>query len=264
MAGAEPFAHVHESEVGVLLVHGFTGAPAEMRALGAALAAHEIGSEAVLLRGHGTHPDDMLEYGFSEWIEDVERGLGRILGRHKRAVIVGLSMGGTLALNVAARHADDPRVAGLVTICAPLAFDDPRLRFVHVLGRLIKWQAWGNPDIMNRAAWDSHVGYRRFPTGAIRELLALTADTVHRLGAIHQPILIVQANADHVVPPRNADLIHDGVRSRDRRVLMLDDCYHVITIDFAAERLNADVVAFVERLLTPRAPGLIASPGDLV
>ena len=198
----------------------------------------------------------MLDARHDHWIDDVERGLDRLLERHTRAVIVGLSMGGTLALNIAARHADDPRLVGLVTICAPLVLDDPRLRFVRLLSRVIKWQAWGPPDILDQGSWHRHIGYRRFRTRSILDLLALMADTNARLAAVHQPILIAQARADHVVPPRNAGLIHDGVSSADRRILMLDDCYHVITVDFAAERLNEAVVAFVERLsgLADRRP----------
>ena len=61
----------------------------------------------------------------------------------------------------------------------------------------------------------------------------MIADTNARLADVRQPILIVQATADNIVPPRNARLIHDGVSSPDRRIVMLDDCYHVITVDFA-------------------------------
>src|SRR6266508_3574081 len=118
MAGAAPFEHLGRHDLGVLLVHGFTGTPFEMRPLGEALAAHGIGSACPLLRGHGTHPDDMLNSPYTHWIEDVENGLDAVLSQHERVVIVGLSMGGTLALNVAARRAGDRRIAGLVTIGA--------------------------------------------------------------------------------------------------------------------------------------------------
>jgi carboxylesterase len=259
MPGAEAFAHPGDAEIGVLLVHGFTGSPAEMRPLGEALAQSGVGSECMLLRGHGTHPNDMLEARHDHWIDDLERGLDRLLKRHARAAIVGLSMGGTLALNLAARHQHDSRVAGLVTICAPLTLDDWRLRYVHILGRLIKWQAWGPPDILDQGAWHRHIGYRRFRSQAIVELLALMADTNARLAEVHQPIVVVQANDDHVVPPRNARLIHDGVSSRDRRIVMLDDCYHVMTVDRAAARLNEAVVEFVERLAHAADPHASAS-----
>jgi carboxylesterase len=248
MAGAEPFEYPGRPEIGVVLVHGFSGSPFEMRPVGKALAASGIGSIGVLLRGHGTHPDDMVGYRYTDWIADVEAGLDRVLERHHRAAIVGLSMGGTLTLNVGSRRVGDPRVAGLVTIGGTLYLGDWRLRIVDLINRVAKWQAWGQPDIKDRSAWERHVAYRRIRTCTIPQILALMRETNQRLSLIQQPTLIVQARDDHIVPPGNADQIRDGIASRDRRVLILDNCYHVSTVDFDADLLNAEIVRFVERL----------------
>jgi carboxylesterase len=260
MPGAEPFEYPGRADVGVLLVHGFTGSPFEMRPVGKALAASGIGSIGVLLRGHGTHPDDMVGHRYADWIADVEAALDRLLERHERAVLVGLSMGGTLTLNVGARRAGDPRVAGLVPIGATLYLLDWRLRLVNLVDKVVKWQAWGRPDIKDRRAWNRHVAYRRFRVRALRELLALMRETNGRLSEIHQPALIVHARHDHVVPPGNADRIRDGIASADRRVLLLDNCYHVSTVDFDADRLNAEIVRFVERVAS--RDGSEADPPD--
>jgi carboxylesterase len=256
LPGAEAFEYPGGSEIGVLLIHGFTGSPAEMRPIGRALSEHGIGSVGVRLRGHGTHPDDMLTSTYHDWIGDCDEALGILLSRCERVVVVGLSMGGTLALNVAARHASDPRVVGVVPICAPLVLDDWRLGLVRFVSRFVRWQSWGVPDIKNRAAWDTHVGYRRFRLGTLQQLLALMHETRDRLAQVRQPLLVVQASEDHVVPPRNAVLIHDGVSSVDRRILVLDNCYHVVTVDHAAEQLNTEIVEFVQR----RARQADASP----
>jgi carboxylesterase len=248
LAGAEPFEIAGREDLGVLLVHGFTGTPFELRPVADALAAEGIGSACPLLRGHGTHPNDMVGWTCRDWLDDVERGLDRLLKRHERAVLVGLSMGGTLALNVASRRADDPRLAGLVTIGAPLVLDDWRLAFASLIVKVVKWQAWGKPDIKDRAAWDRQVSYRRIRTRAILEMLALMADTRFRLERVSPPLLVLQARDDHVVPPRNAELIRDGVGSADRRVILLDNCYHVGTVDFEAARINAEILHFVQRL----------------
>jgi carboxylesterase len=251
LPGAEPFEHPGSSDLGVLLIHGFTGSPFEMRPLGDALAACGIGSACPLLRGHGTHPNDMVGVPYTAWIEDVEVALDRLLKRHDRAVLVGLSMGGTLALNVAARRANDPGIAGLVTISAPLVLDDWRLNFANLIVKVVKWQAWGKPDIKDRSVWDQQTNYRRIRTHAILELLGLLADTRARLSRVNQPILIVQARDDHVVPPRNAELIRDGIGSANRQAIKLDNCYHVSTVDFDAPVLCAEVVRFVQRFRTP-------------
>jgi carboxylesterase len=248
MPGAEPFEYPGRPDLGVLLIHGFTGSPFEMRPVGVALAEHGIGSEGLLLRGHGTHPDDMVGCHYANWLSDVEAGLDRLLERHQRAVVVGLSMGGTLALNLAARHAADPRLVGVVTIGAVLVLHDWRLGAVNLLSKIVKWQAWGKPDIKDQRAWDGHVAYRRIRTRAIVELLALTRETRDLVPKVRQPILIVHAREDHIVPPVNAEMIRDGVSSPDRRVLTLDNCYHVSTVDFEADLLNAEIVGFVERV----------------
>jgi carboxylesterase len=248
MPGAEPFEYPGRVDIGVLLVHGFTGSPFEMRPIGKALADGGIGSIGVLLRGHGTHPDDMVGYRYTDWIADVEAGLDRLLERHDRAVIVGLSMGGTLTLNVGARRANDPRIVGLVSIGGVLYLADWRLKIVDVINKVVKWQAWGQPDIKDRGAWVRHVAYRRIRTCTIPEMLGLMRDTTRRLPQVRQPTLIVHARDDHIVPLGNVDRIRDGIASTDRRVLILDNCYHVSTVDFDADRLNAEIVRFVERL----------------
>jgi carboxylesterase len=256
--GAEPFERPGSPDLGVLLVHGFTGTPFEMRSVADALEAAGIGSACPLLRGHGTHPEDMVGCSYGDWIADVERGLDRLLERHERAVVVGLSMGGTLALNVAARRASDPRLAGLATISAPLVLDDWRLGFASLIVKVVKWQAWGKPDIKDRRAWDRQISYRRLRTPAVLEMLGLMADTRARLARVEQPLLIVQSRDDHVVPARNVALIRDGVGSADRQAVILDNCYHVSTVDFEAARLGAEIVRFVQRL---RAAGsLPATP----
>jgi carboxylesterase len=248
LPGAEPFELPGRDALGVLLVHGFTGTPWEMRPLAEALAAEGFGSACPLLRGHGTHPDDMVGQPYAGWIADVEATLEAMLARRRRAVLVGLSMGGTLALNVAARRVGDSRLAGLVTIGAPLVLDDWRLGFTDLIVKVVKWQAWGKPDIKDRSVWDRSIAYRRVRTHAILELLALLRDTRDRLAQVDQPILVMQARDDHIVPPRNARLILDGVSSAYLQAISLENCYHVATVDYDAALVSAEVVRFVQRL----------------
>ncbi len=253
MPGAEPFVFDGSGEVGVLLVHGFTGSPYEVRPVGAYLAELGIGSIGVRLRGHGTHPNDMLGCTHRDWLADAEAGLGELLARYRRVFLIGMSMGGTIALNLAARRANDPRIAGVVPLCAPLKLVDWRLGLAGILSRLIRWQAWGRPDIKDQSAWDSHVAYRRFRSPAILPLLALLRETIDLLPRVRQPLMVVQARHDNVVPPTNAQLILDGVASGDKEILWLDDCYHVVTVDFEAPVVNAAIARFIAERSAPPA-----------
>ena len=246
MPGAEPFQYPGRGDVAALLVHGFTGTPYEMRPVGEHLASRGIASEAILLRGHGTHPDDMLSARHADWVADVEAALDRLLLTYRRVFLVGLSMGGTLVLNVAARRAEDPRVAGVVSIAAPVRLEDWRLRILRWGCKVIRWQMWGRPDIKDRLACDRHVGYKGFRTSTVLELLALMTETLALLPSVTQPLLLLHARQDHVVPPKNAPLIYGLVGSRDRRLVWLDNSYHVATVDYGAPVLNEAIARFVE------------------
>lgn len=246
LAGAEPFTFTGSRDVGALLVHGFTGTASEMRPIGEHLAEHGIGSAGILLSGHGTHPNDMLGYRYEDWLADSENALDELLRRYARVFLVGLSMGGTIGLNLAARRARDPRIAGVVSICAPLHLTDWRLQLVPILKLAVRWQAWGRPDIKDTSAWERHVGYRRFRPGAVLELLRLLRDTRDRLAAVNQPVLVVQSRDDNTVPRNNAIAIYQGVGSAVKSLLWLENCYHVATLDYDAPLLNAEVTRFVE------------------
>ena len=248
MPGAEPFSYPGTRDVGVLLIHGFTGTAYEMRPIGEGLAQRGISSVGVLLRGHGTHPEDMVGCRYQDWLGDAQAGLEELLREHHRVVICGLSMGGTIALNVASRRADDDQIAGIISLCAPLRLVDWRLGLLPILSQLVRWRAWGKPDIKDTTAWDRHVAYRRFRTAAVRQLVALLSDTRQRLGQVRQPLLVVQARTDNIVPPRNAELIFNGVSSAAKRLVWLDNCYHVVTVDYSAPIVQAEVARFVEEL----------------
>jgi carboxylesterase len=126
--------------------------------------------------------------------------------------------------------------------------NDWQLRLLPILSRFIKWHAWGRMDIKDEEARLRHVSYRRFRTATLPAFLALLADTKSRIADVNRPILVVQSADDHVVEPRNGRLIHDLVSSLDRRVVELQNCYHVATVDLAADVLIDEVTRFVRRL----------------
>src|SRR3954447_8328658 len=73
--GAESFWFPADGSLGCLLIHGFTGAPSEMRALGTQLQSHGMSALGVRLPGHGTSLRDMERYGRAAWMREAERGL---------------------------------------------------------------------------------------------------------------------------------------------------------------------------------------------
>jgi carboxylesterase len=90
-----------------LLVHGFMGTPAEMRSLANDL--HEAGwtVEGILLPGFGAQIDTLFERRYQEWLEATRSALVRLASKHRPVLLVGYSMGGAVALSVAADNPPD-------------------------------------------------------------------------------------------------------------------------------------------------------------
>jgi carboxylesterase len=186
----------------------------------------------------------LLVHGFTGTPGEV-RDLGQFLSQRRRVFLCGLSMGGTLVLNVAARRSGDPRLAGVISLAAPLRVVDWRLNFLPIIGLVQRWQRWSDPDIKDRSAWERHLGYRAFHLHALRQLLALLRDTRGRVGQVSQPLLVLHSRFDHTVAAFNAELIHRTVASERRKLVWLDNSFHVITLDFDAGQVRDEVLAFI-------------------
>ena len=121
--GAEAFS-LGDGPVGALMIHGFTGSPHSLRALGEYLAARDIAVTAPLLPGHGTRWEDLNTAKLADWVDAVETTFFEFAATREEVFIVSLSFGAALGLDLAARFPD--RVAGIVTLAGLVQTKDPR------------------------------------------------------------------------------------------------------------------------------------------
>ena len=99
LPGAEAFSHVGgDGSGGVLVLHGFAGSPAAVRGVAEAIAAAGLHVELPRLPGHGTDVADMVPTRWADWTAEVDAAYGRLAQRTQHIVVVGQSMGGSLAL----------------------------------------------------------------------------------------------------------------------------------------------------------------------
>ena len=233
-----------EGKNAVLLIHGFTGTPYEMREFGEYLARRGFRVYAPLLPGHGTRKEDMIRTGRADWIRGAETGLETLQkGAPEHIFVSGLSLGGTLTLYLGATH---PEVEAVAPICAPIYLQDWRLRFLlPIFKHFFKYSPFGEEpvDILDKSVLEDPVakeGRRRYDRPAIPcvvELLKLLRETKEKLTDIHQPTLIIQAKKDGLVPPSNAEYIFHNVASLNKRILWLENSAHVATMDFEKQTL---------------------------
>jgi carboxylesterase len=240
LEGAEAFS-LGEGHVGALLVHGFTGSPQGLRGLGAFLAERGISVVAPLLPGHGTTWQDLNSRTADEWTAAVDAAFHEMAAEKEEVFLVGLSFGGGLVLDLAARYPLD--VAGVVTLAGMVETRDPRRHLAPVIRKLVKSLPGVGNDIADPEG--KEIAYDRLPTSAAYHMLGFLKRAKMGLGAVTAPILILHGRNDHTVLPFNADVIHDSVGSTDKELVWLERSYHVITLDHDRDQVFDRTYRFI-------------------
>lgn len=245
---AEPF-FFPGGRTGCLLVHGFTGTPKEMRWLGEHLAAQGHSVLGVRLAGHATQPADMIRARWGDWLACVEDGWHILSGCTDRIIVMGLSMGGALALAFAAHYP----AAGVVAMSTPHHLPpDPRLRFVKPLSLFQPYIPKGSPNYFEPEAFQDHVSYPVDPTRAYAEVNELLIEMRAGLPKINAPVLLIYSRRDSVVTPqeRHIELIYEALGSQDKQMMWIENSSHVITRDAQRQVVFRAAADFVARLTT--------------
>ena len=249
LPGAEPF-ELPGGPVGVLLCHGFTSTPQSMRPWGEDLAAAGFTVACPLLPGHGTRWQDANASTEEDWYGALSAALDDLRLHCSAVVVAGLSMGGTLALRLAERRPDD--VAALVLVNPSLLTERRDARLLPLLSRLTPVWAAIAGDI--RKPGVTELAYRRLPTRAAVALSRLWAAVRADLGRVRAPLLVFRSVTDHVVEPASVRVLLAGVASTDTTEVLLEDSYHVATLDNDARRIFAGSVDWIRE----RMPALEA------
>jgi len=248
MPGAEPFRH-DGGPVGALLCHGFTGTPQSLRPWAEHLAAEGLSVRLPRLPGHGTSIAEANLTTWPDWYAELDRALGELRARCDQVFVMGLSMGGTLAIRLAEEHGD--AIAGLVLVNPSLLTKRPD-RFLLPALRLVvpSWKGIAS-DIKKPGVVE--LAYDRIPMKAAYALSKLWVTTRGDLEKVTQPILLFRSSEDHVVEPDSGALLLSRVSSNDVREVVLHDSYHVATLDNDAPAIFDGSLAFVRRLASTTA-----------
>lgn len=236
-----------EGDRGVLLLHGFAGTPPEMRRLGEWLAQRGFLVYAPLLAGHGTTPEQMAATDRWDWIRSANAALDELLSRCRHAGVAGQSMGGTLALHLAATR---PEIWAVATQAGLLSLKDWRLRLLPALHHLVPWQVPSDEvDLYAPEGLAELHSYDRRPTRAILELVRLGRLVRQEMAAVVQPLLVLHGGRDGVVDPGNADQILALASSPIRALHRFERSGHGMSVDVDKDEVAALAGSWMERFV---------------
>jgi carboxylesterase len=240
MPGAEAFAH-DGGTTGVLLCHGFTGSPQSLRPWADYLAAAGLSVSLPRLPGHGTTWQEMARTRWEDWYAEVDRAFDLLQARCEQMFVMGLSMGGCLALRLAELRGE--AVRGLVLVNPSITADTKLFRLAPVLKLVVPSLKGIASDIKKDQVTEA--GYDRVPVKAAATLPGLWRITQQHLAELKQPILAYQSATDHVVGPASMKLLRQSVPAGQLEVRELADSYHVATLDNDAEVIFLGSLEFI-------------------
>lgn len=239
MPGAEPYHH-EGGKVGVLLCHGFTGTPQALRPWAEFLARAGLTVSLPRLPGHGTTWQEMSHTGWEDWYGELEHAFGELRGRCPDTFVMGLSLGGCMALRLAEVHGD--AVRGVVAVNPSIVNDVPLLR----LAPLLKWVVPSVPGVANDIKKEgvTELAYDRTPVRAAATLPRLWSLVQSELHKVTQPVLVYHSPQDHVVKPASVRLLRERLGD-NLTVVELPNSYHVATLDNDAETIFQGSLEFI-------------------
>jgi carboxylesterase len=227
-----------------LCLHGLTGTPYEVRPLGEAISTSGIRAVGPVLPGHRETPEKLATCSYTDWLEAARKELAGLRAEHKAVSVVGLSMGGLLALALAAEE----EVDAVVVVGVPLVLRQLMARFVPVMKYLRPMlPKTEGSDIRDEVARSRHPGYDRMPLRSVHELQRLQKHVIAGLPRVTAPILIAHGMHDRVANPADAAVIRGAVSSEVCEYLLLASSGHVAPVDFDGPALSFAVAKFINR-----------------
>lgn len=247
----EPFLLPGKSKVGVLLTHGFTGTPKEMRWMGEYLN-RQAGFTCLgpRLAGHATRPEDMARSHYQDWLATIEDGYHLLSGLAEDIYLCGLSMGGVLSLLAASSLP----VRGVIAMATPYALPkDWRLDFTEQIALfqpyLPKTNEAPGAGWFDKTAFQEHISYPRNPIRAIGQFNRLLAAMRAALPAVSAPTLLIYSRDDHYLPLGSQDsmeYIYNHLGAARKQRILLSGSGHVLTRDAQRETVFNAAIQFIK------------------
>jgi len=239
----EPISSRSSSQIGVLLLHGFTGSPASLRPWADHLVAENFSVELPALPGHATNWRDLNRTTWHQWYAAAKLALLKLSQDTEQVYVAGLSMGGALALRLAQHHTD---ISGLILVNPALQAKNKLLHLAPALAKLIPSVPSVGNDIAKPGITEH--SYNRTPVAAAASMLELWADVKKGLHLVDKPVQVFTSTNDHVVPVSSSNLILQSISTARhlKEQVVLEKSFHVATLDFDQNIIFEKSVSFIK------------------
>jgi carboxylesterase len=233
MKGAESIFIDKKSKVGVLMLHGFSSTPDELKELGAYLAGKGFTVSAPLMAGHGTSPEDMIKTCPADWAESVKKAYLELKQKTDKIFIVGNSFGSDLAFWLIKEFNNEQ--IGVVTLGAPIFLKHHFIILIRLYTYGLIQKFYRKPRRIYKTNYDDmqdEITYPKIPIRCVREFLSfIRREVMPNLKNVKIPALVVHSDADMVIHPDSATYIYEHLGSQAKRLYWYNGASHYMVSD---------------------------------
>lgn len=243
----KPFFFVGNNGKGILLVHGWTSTPYEVRRLGEYLNEAGYTVLGIQLTGHGTVPKDLEGVKWQQWENDVLVGYEKLKETCEKVYIGGTSIGANLALIFAKQN---PDMTGLILMATPYKMRVERIALlvaktlVHMRKKYRK--KFYPPTFGLSTTITRLISYQSYPVKSVIEAFECVKEARKDLFKITQPCFIIQSTHDHIVSRDSLEKIYGGIGSKIKRKKYIEKAYHTFISDIKNEHVFQDILNFLD------------------
>lgn len=233
--GNEAFILGNNSEIGVLLAHGFEASPHEVKELARYLADRNITVYAVRLKGHGTDIKELDNSKWQDWYNDYGDGYSQLSKKTRKVFVAGHSLGGSLALYLA----EQKDTAGVISLASPIELKDQRAKYAWLIKYFKKYEE------RNIKAEENKYNYGKFSAAGVEQLEDFIKIYKKDLPKINEPILIIQLSNDTRIDSNSASYIYNNVKSKDKKIIIINATGHSLVEGLHEKMVYEEVYNFV-------------------
>jgi carboxylesterase len=238
VVGAEGFSLSRAGAPAVLLLHGAGDTPQTLRYLGEALFARGFHVEAPLLPGHGRSLDAFKRTSASDWMNAVRSSYAALQKKHAWVAIAGLSMGGALAVRLAAEIAELPALCLIAPYLALRPTAERAARLARWWGPIVPvFESSEGFSVLDPAERAKSLAYGVFTPAALRGLYETVERANAALPLVTAPTLMIQSREDNRISPSDAERAFARLGAREKQLEWVSGAAHIITVDYSRDRV---------------------------
>lgn len=242
----QPFYFQGTNGKAVLLIHGWTSVPYELRRLGRYLNDEGYTVSGPMLSGHGTVPANLENIKWTDWLKDVVVTYDELKKNNEKVYVAGTSIGANLAVILAKNK---PDIAGLVLMAMPykIKLEKAVILFAKFLKLFGKYKKKFYPPTFGVSTTITRlISYQTYPVESALETFELVKVSRKELPKIKQPCFLIQSKSDHVVAKKSLENNYEKISSKIKKKKYIKKVYHTFISDIKNEEVFEDILKFLE------------------